>query len=187
LQNTKKLIKFTLIHRVTNHHVMKTLYIIRHAKSSWGDFTLPDFERPINDRGKKDAPIMAQFLKDKKLTIDVFISSPAKRALKTSEIFCKTFDYDTANMVLIDEMYHATSSVFFEQIKNIDPSYNSAAIFSHNPGITDFVNDLGLGVKVDNMPTCAIFAFQINSDQWSEISSAKKTFLFFKYPKSIST
>ncbi|MEX1203590.1 MAG: histidine phosphatase family protein [Ferruginibacter sp.] len=165
---------------------MKTLYIVRHAKSSWGDFTLPDFERPLNDRGKKDAPIMAQFLKDRKLTIDVFISSPAKRALKTCEIFCKTFERDTANILLIDEMYHAPSSVFFEQIKKINPAYNSAAIFSHNPGITNFVNELNLGVKVNNMPTCAIFSFQINSDDWLDISSAKKTFLFFKYPKSIS-
>jgi phosphohistidine phosphatase len=163
---------------------MKTLYIIRHAKSSWGDFTLPDFERPLNERGKKDAPVMAQFLKDKKKIIDVFISSPAKRALKTCEIFCETFQKKASDIVIIDELYHAPSPVFVEQIKKIDSAYKSAAIFSHNPGITDFVNDVAVGVKVDNMPTCAIFAFQINSDDWSNFESAEKTFLFFKYPKS---
>lgn len=166
---------------------MKTLYIIRHAKSSWGDFTLADFERPLNDRGKKDAPQMAQFLKDQKVSIDVFISSPAKRALKTCEVFCEIFQKDTADIVQIDILYHAPSAVFVEQIKKIDPAYNSAAIFSHNPGITDFVNDIAVGVKVDNMPTCAIFAFQIDSNDWSAFELAKKSFLFFKYPKSFST
>lgn len=166
---------------------MKTLYIIRHAKSSWGDFTLPDFERPLNDRGNKDAPVMAQFLLDKKVSIDVFMSSPAKRALKTCEIFCKVFQKDSTAIMRIDELYHAPSSVFFEQIKKIDPAHQSVAIFSHNPGITDFVNNMEVGVKIDNMPTCAIFAVQINSERWSELATAQKTFLFFKYPKSFST
>lgn len=166
---------------------MKTLYIIRHAKSSWGDFTLPDFERPLNDRGKKDAPMMAQFLLDKNINIDVFISSPAKRAFKTCEIFSRVFQKESSAIVRIDDLYHAPSSVFFEQIKKIDPAHNSAAIFSHNPGITDFVNEIEVGVTIDNMPTCAIFSFQINSEHWSDISSAEKTFLFFKYPKSLST
>ena len=67
---------------------MRQLLLIRHAKSDWGDFSLPDFDRPLNERGKRDAPVMAQRLLDKKITIDAFVSSPAKRAKKNSQSFC---------------------------------------------------------------------------------------------------
>lgn len=161
---------------------MKTLYIIRHAKSSWGDFTLPDFERPLNERGKKDAPEMASRLLKRRAKIDVFISSPAKRALKTCKLFCKAFDYDTDNIQIVDKLYHAPSSVFYEVISAIDDKYSSAAIFSHNPGITDFVNSLAVEVRIDNMPTCGIFAVDWQGKMWKDLNDAH--FSFFDYPKN---
>jgi phosphohistidine phosphatase len=164
---------------------MKTLYIIRHAKSSWGDITLPDFERPLNDRGKKDAPLMAGFLKSRGGEVDVILSSPAKRALQTAQIFCQVLGYDPLKMERIDRLYHAPSTVFFDEIKKLNPQHRSAAIFSHNPGITDFVNEVGAGVRIDNMPTCAIFALEVNSESWCNFDTAKKTCLFLKYPKSL--
>lgn len=163
---------------------MKSLYIIRHAKSSWGDFTSPDFERPLNDRGKKDAPVMAERLRNYKVKIDVFISSPAKRALKTCKAFCNEFEYDENNIQLTDELYHASSEIFYKTISKIADKYNTAAVFSHNPGITEFVNSLGTSVLIDNMPTCGIYAVSVDADNWSEFKQAIKTFLLFDYPKN---
>ena len=164
---------------------MKSLYIIRHAKSSWGDFTQPDFERPLNERGKRDAPVMAKRLLDAGITIDRFISSPAKRAHKTCKFFCETFGVKEDDIKLVADLYHASSPVFYEVVSAIPDKYNSAAIFSHNPGITDFVNSFELNVKIDNMPTCSIFGVRIAADSWKNFSVSKKEYLFFHFPKQV--
>lgn len=162
---------------------MKTLYIIRHAKSSWGDFTLPDFERPLNERGKRDAPVMAARLVDKKIKIDVFISSPAKRALKTCKAFCKEYRYHDDNIQVKEELYHASVETFYKVVANIPDAHDSAAIFSHNPGITEFVNSLGTNVEVDNMPTSGVFGVSVSADNWRDFKSAEKKCILFDYPK----
>ncbi len=164
---------------------MKSLYIIRHAKSSWGDFSLPDFERPLNERGKKDAPVMAQRLLDKNTKIDLFISSPAKRALKTCKLFCKEFNVPEEAILVIDELYHASKEIFYNVIGKIDNKYEHVAIFSHNPGISEFVNSLNTNVHIDTMPTCAIFAVSIDCKSWDQFESAQKIFIRFDFPKSL--
>lgn len=163
---------------------MKTLYIVRHAKSSWGDFTLPDFERPLNDRGKNDAPMMAKRLLKRNVQIDAFISSPAKRALKTCKLFCKEFEFPEEKIVKVDVLYHAPRETFYEVIEKIDDRYKRAAIFSHNPGITDFVNSLSQELRIDNMPTCAVLALSADVNQWEDFRKGSKTILFFDYPKA---
>lgn len=162
---------------------MKKLYIVRHAKSSWGDFTTPDFDRPLNDRGKKDAPEMAKRLLDKKIEIDIFISSPAKRAKTTCKEFVNVFDRDKDEIVFIDDLYHASVETFNRVVIGINDKFKSAILFSHNPGITDFVNTLTTEVQIDNMPTCAVFAVEIETNNWSEFLKAKKKYLFIDYPK----
>ena len=162
---------------------MKTLYIIRHAKSSWGDLTTPDFERPLNERGKKDAPVMAERLKDKDAKINIFISSPARRAMKTCKAFCKEFNYAEDDIHFKQELYHASVETFYKVISSIDDNHKTAAVFSHNPGITDFVNSLGTKVEIDNMPTCGIFGVSVSTDQWNEFKSAEKKCVLFDYPK----
>ncbi len=164
---------------------MKLLYIIRHAKSSWGDFTQPDFERPLNERGKKDAPAMAKRLLDAGVTIDSFISSPAKRAHKTCKLFCEAFGRKEDDIKLVAELYHAPSPVFYEVVGAIPDKYSSAAIFSHNPGITDFVNSFDLNVNIDNMPTCSIFGVRIAADSWKDFAATKKDHLLFYFPKQV--
>jgi phosphohistidine phosphatase len=161
---------------------LKTLLIIRHAKSDQRFFG-NDFERPLNERGKADAPVMARRLLDKKINIDAFISSPAKRAKKTAELFCTTCGRHTDDIIFVTPLYHAPSEVFYEVIQHIDDSINTAAVFSHNPGITDFVNSL-TNARIDNMPTCGIFAVKIPVTNWSGFATAKKEFLFFDYPKN---
>ena len=161
---------------------MKTLLIIRHAKAE-SSFTLNDFERPLNERGKKDAPVMAQRLLEKKIVIDAFISSPAKRAKKTVELFYETYKAH-GDIILISALYHAPAEIFFDVIKEVDDKFDTIAVFAHNPGITYFVNQLA-AVRIDNMPTCAVFAVNVNCNSWKDFAKAKKAFLFFDYPKFI--
>ncbi|MBC7421829.1 MAG: histidine phosphatase family protein [Ferruginibacter sp.] len=161
---------------------MKTLLVIRHAKSSWDIATTSDFERSLNERGKRDVPVMAQRLLDKKITIDAFVSSPAKRAKKTAELFCNSYNKNKEDIILISTLYHSTPKNFFDVVEKLDENYETVAIFSHNPGITEFVNELVDDVIINNMPTCSIFAIQANATKWKDFSKAKKELLFFDYP-----
>jgi phosphohistidine phosphatase len=162
---------------------MKQLFLIRHAKSSWDDLTISDFERPLNGRGKKDAPEMAKRLADKKIEIDAFVSSPAKRAKKTCKYFAKEFDLSKDEVIFENKLYEAGTQNFFEVIENLKNKWDSVAIFSHNPGITDFANSL-TNEKIDNIPTCGIFAVKIKTKHWSDFKEAEKEFLFVDYPKA---
>ena len=162
---------------------VKTLLVVRHAKSSWDIGSMNDFERPLNDRGKKDAPIMARRLEDKKILIDAFVSSPAKRAKKTAELFCSVYDKPADEIIFISKLYHAPVDVFYEVVEELDDSFSKVAIFSHNPGITEFVNTLIEGVEIDNLPTCGMFAIQLQAEKWKDFKKSTKEFLFFDYPK----
>ena len=162
---------------------MKTLILVRHAKSSWDDLGLNDFDRPLNDRGKKDAPKMAERLSNKKIGIDAFISSPAKRAARTAKIFAEEFKAKKKDIIFKTELYLASENVFYDVITKTEDEFDTIAVFSHNPGITDFANDL-TEIKIDNIPTCGVFAVKIDSKHWADIKEAKKEFWFFDYPKA---
>lgn len=162
---------------------MKTLLLIRHAKSSWDSPGLNDFDRSLNERGKKDAPEMAKRLKDKDINIDLFVSSPAKRARKTAKLFAEVFHEKKDKVQLVDDLYLATAPVFETAIKELNDKYDTVALFSHNPGITEFANTL-THMRIDNMPTCSIFALQADTDSWHSFAEAEKKFLFFDYPKN---
>lgn len=162
---------------------MKTLLLIRHAKSDWNDASLSDFDRPLNERGKRDAPLMAQRLLDKKISIDLFVSSPAKRAKKTAAIFAEVYGLDKKQVQLYDELYLAPETVFTAVINKLNNNARAVAVFAHNPGITDFANSL-TNTRIDDMPTCCIFAVQADCTSWNEFAAAKKAFLFVDYPKA---
>ncbi|MEO6731198.1 MAG: histidine phosphatase family protein [Ferruginibacter sp.] len=161
----------------------KILLVVRHAKSSWDIGTIHDFERPLNDRGKKDAPVMAKRLLDRKIPIDLFVSSPAKRAKKTAELFCEIYENKEEAIEYISMLYQATTADFYEVVEHLKDSFNTVAIFSHNPGITEFVNTLTDAVALDNMPTCGVYAIKVQTNKWADFKKAKKEFLFFDYPK----
>lgn len=164
---------------------MKHLLLVRHAKSSWDDPSQSDFDRPLNERGKQDAPQMARRLLAKSIAIDAFLSSPAKRARKTAALFAAEYNHDKEGILLIPELYHASPANFFQVIARAPDTANTIAVFSHNPGITEFVNLL-TEVRIDDMPTCAIFGVQIAAQNWAQFQEASKTFWFFDYPKSLS-
>jgi len=158
--------------------------LIRHAKSDWNDASLSDFDRPLNERGKSDAPVMAHRLLDKQIKIDAFISSPARRARRTAAIFAKEYGQKKEDIILVDELYLAAAETFFDVVSKAKDKFDSIAVFSHNPGITDFANQL-TDARIDNIPTCGIFAVTIDCKHWAEFKHAKKEFWFFDYPKSL--
>jgi phosphohistidine phosphatase len=161
---------------------MKSILLVRHAKSSWEAADTSDFDRSLNDRGKKDAPAMAKRLLARNATIDAFVSSPAKRAKKTAELFAAEMHTDRKDILFIDELYLAAPPAFFAAIASMDDKLRNLALFSHNPGITDFVNMLTT-VHTDNMPTCGVFAVKANIISWKDFEKAKKEFWFYDYPK----
>lgn len=162
---------------------MKTLLLVRHAKSSWDAPGLSDMERPLNERGKKDAPEMARRLKDKKVKIDLFVSSPAKRARKTARYFAEEYGLKKEDIQLVDALYTATMEAFQMTVADLKDKADTVAIFSHNPGITEFANSLS-NVHIDDMPTCSVFAVYADVDDWGSFEKAEKNFLFFDYPKN---
>ncbi|MGN6421035.1 MAG: SixA phosphatase family protein [Pseudobacter sp.] len=161
----------------------RSVIIVRHAKSSWSDISQPDFERPLNDRGKVDAPAMARRLLEKQVRIDAFITSPAKRAKKTATLFAEVYGKDKDHLIQVPSLYHAEPVDFFRAIAGAPDEAATIALFSHNPGITAFVNML-THVNVDDMPTCAVYAINCQLEHWKDFEQAHKEFWFFDYPKS---
>jgi phosphohistidine phosphatase len=160
---------------------MKIIYLIRHAKSDWTG-SVEDHDRPLNDRGKKDAPMMANRLLERKAKVDRFVSSPAKRAYSTALAFASAYERKKSDIVEVAELYLPLPEAFIKVIEKFDDKDKAIAIFSHNSGITDFANSLQL-VKIDNIPTCGIFAFRVKGDNWESFQKAEKEFIFFDYPK----
>lgn len=162
---------------------MKQLLLIRHAKSSWANAGQDDFERPLNERGKRDAPLMAQKLIEKKVRPDALISSTAVRALETAAYFAEIMGFKKKEVIQVPELYHAPPKIFIEVIQALPDRLSTVAIFAHNPGITDMANEL-TQIQIDNMPTCSIFGVEAEVKSWKNFLDADKSFLFFYYPKA---
>jgi len=160
---------------------MKTLYLARHAKSYWKDQSIPDIDRPLNSRGKRDAPFMGEVLNDKKIMIDLIMSSPAKRTKKTAIEIASKIGYPEKKIQFNEDLYEASSNTIIKLIKKIEEKYDSVMIFGHNPGLTMLNNHLS-NHYIDNIPTCGIVALQLDK-KWSELDKNSCKFLFFEYPK----
>lgn len=162
---------------------MKSLILVRHAKSSWDDPALSDYDRPLNDRGRKDAPMMARRLLSKGIRPDILVSSPARRALTTAHAFAAEMDIPLHQIQTAEALYMAGPGDFLRVITTLDDAVGTAAVFSHNPGITDFANLLGVA-RIDHFPTCAVFGIHIDTSHWKDIGNAGKSFWFFDFPKN---
>ncbi len=150
---------------------MKRLFIVRHAKSSWDNLDLRDFDRPLNERGLKDAPAMGTHLRNKGIRPDLMISSPAVRALATCRAIAKTLGYPEETIKVEKKLYHASDDQIMnalkESVKNSDASI--VVIVGHNPGLTYFSNRL-LDDSIDNIPTCGVVTGNLSIDSWQELS-----------------
>ena len=162
---------------------MKTLILVRHAKSDWSSEGLSDFDRPLNERGKRDAPVMAKRLLDKNIPVDLFVASPAKRAAKTARYFAEAYGFTKKDILFKDELYLPPAAVFYQVIEHLSDQHTHVAVFSHNNGITDFANEL-TNARIDDIPTCGVFAVNIHCDHWKDFREAKKDFWFFDSPKA---
>ncbi len=158
---------------------MKRIFFIRHAKSSWEDYSLSDLDRPLNKRGRRDAPIMAEKLSAIKSKVDIIICSPAKRAQETSTHFINAIDH--TKVITIDRLYHASVYDIIDVVQAIDSDHNTAIIFGHNPGFTRLYNMFAKD-SLDNLPTCGIFELLIDGP-WNDLDSTNTNVGNLLYPK----
>jgi phosphohistidine phosphatase len=161
---------------------MKILYLIRHAKSDWDKQGIGDSERPLNNRGKQDSPLMAKIIKQKNIFPDLIISSTAVRAMETATIFAGILNYPADKIETNEMVYEAGIKELMEVVRSIDDSKSEVMLFGHNPGISTFGNILG-SEHISDMPTCSIVGLKLNIESWKETERyCGKTFLF-EYPK----
>ena len=159
---------------------MRKLILLRHAKSSWKDTSLDDFDRPLNRRGKKDAPIMADKLSMRKIKINLIISSPAKRTAETAKIFANILGYQS-EIIFNDKLYEASYKEILKVINLIDDKYQNVLLVCHNPGITDLANYIS-NYFIENISTSGIVGLSTNNS-WKNINENGCTLLFYDYPQ----
>ncbi len=161
---------------------MKTLYLIRHAKSDWSDESLSDYERPLNKRGSKNAPFMGSKLADQGIHPDLILSSPALRAKTTAIAFAKALSYPTDSIRYDHALYASDVETILSIIRDVPPSIDTLFIFGHNPEITECVNYLTNG-NIENIPTCGAVAMRLREDDWRSIGKNSAELSGFDFPK----
>jgi phosphohistidine phosphatase len=162
---------------------MKDLYIVRHAKSSWDDDSLDDFDRPLNKRGNRDAPAMAERLRKAQVKPDLLISSPANRALLTATFIAEGIGISKEDIETNDDMYLADPQTILDIIRDVPEEVNTLMIFGHNPGLTMFANELA-DTDIDNIPTTGIVRISFVGKKWKDLAWQKGDLVFFDYPKN---
>lgn len=161
---------------------MKTLYIIRHAKSDWNDPSLSDFQRPLNKRGEKNAPFMGELLAREMIHPDLILSSPAVRAKTTAEEIAQKVGYERKKIIYKDDLYMGGIHEIEGILKKISDSTHTVFLIAHNPGLTDFAEYVS-GYVIDNIPTCGIFCVRLKDNEWKSIGKDAAVYVSFEYPK----
>jgi len=161
---------------------MKRLFLCRHAKSSWKDLSLHDIDRPLNKRGKRNAPMMGKRLSGYGTVFDSILSSPARRALKTARKLAKKTGFSRKDISVVDDMYGASPGRLLELIQGIADTCSTAALVGHNPETTTLANMLGR-LDIYNVPTCGIVALDFNVASWKDVREGRGSLVFFDYPR----
>ena len=161
---------------------MKTVYLIRHAKSSWDYPALRDIERPLNKRGLRDAPFMARLLKKQGVQPDAIFSSPAVRALTTATFFKNELDLDGEDIFLRDEIYEAFPQSILHMIRTMPEHLDTVMLFGHNPTFTSVTN-MFTDKHIGNVPTCGISHIEAEIENWSEFNEKNASLKAFYFPK----
>lgn len=164
---------------------MKTLFLVRHAKSSWDDRKIDDFDRPLNDRGRRDAPSMGKRIAGLADAPRVIVTSPAKRAATTARLIAEAIGLPAGKIVESAPLYGASPDAILGVINELDDDLSSAMLVGHNPGLTQIAAGLAPG-SVDHMPTCSIAAIDLGVDSWMMVRPGKGTLRFFETPKKPS-
>ena len=161
---------------------MKRLILVRHAKSSWKDPQLPDFDRPLNKRGQHDAPMMGKRLAGRQCLPDLMISSPARRAITTAQEIAREIGYPKTRILIESSIYEATVSVLMSVLHDIDNSHDHVMLIGHNPGLTSLSYHL-TDYPIDNIPTCGLVDIEFNVERWRDLTPAGGHLCLFDYPK----
>ena len=161
---------------------MKKLFIVRHAKSSWDFPDLDDYDRPLNRRGKRNAPEMGQRLAARDVLPDALISSPAKRAAATARRIAEQISFPVKTIKHEPLFYHGSINSMVGVIKAVKDEVEALMIFGHNPGLTDLTNQLS-GSDIYNIPTCGIAEIDFDISSWSELDNLKGNLVSFDFPK----
>jgi phosphohistidine phosphatase len=159
----------------------RTLFLVRHAKSSWDGVALPDMERPLADRGKRDAPMMGKRLAKRQVKPDLILTSPARRALSTAEIIANELDYRAKDIVVDDRLYATDTEALLGVVSELSDKLKCVMLFGHNPEFTDLAHRLSNEVTL--MPTCAVAQFTFELKSWSTIGAVKPAKVVIDYPK----
>jgi phosphohistidine phosphatase len=161
---------------------VKTLFLVRHAKSSRDDPTLPDKERPLNDRGMRDAPRMGERLAKQGAQPDLILSSPAVRALATAELIANELDYKVKDIVVDQRLYAAAPDDLLVVIHELGDKPKRVMLCGHNPELTELAHRLSNAIT--DMPTCAVAEFSFDTKSWSTVGDREPTNVTLHRPKS---
>ena len=161
---------------------MKTLTLVRHAKSSWKDSSLSDKKRPLNKRGERDAPKMGKRILEHGIRPSLIISSPATRAWTTAKIIAREISYPREFLQRDDRLYLASTEEILDVIMAQDDEFNSLMVVGHNPGMTSVANFLSPGLT-HNLPTAGVVSVQIDQQDWNLFERPKTQLLVHDYPK----
>jgi phosphohistidine phosphatase len=176
---------FVSLHRLLPRNgKMKTLYIVRHAKSSWKYPELTDEERPLLEKGKKRTRKVIDYLLDKNTKVDLIISSHAVRAMETARILAHALGYPEDNILISRQVYHANAEQLYDQFFDLSDEVEDLMIVGHNPAFTNFANHF-LDKKIDWLPTSGIVSVSFNTRLWVNINMAERSTNFVVYPREL--
>ncbi len=161
---------------------MRLLTVVRHAKSSWDYSELSDFERPLNERGRKDAPAMAQRLLRLPPRPDLLISSPAVRALTTARMFADVLGIAPEDIAVNARIYDASLEALLKVVASLDDAARHVVLFGHNPGVTELLHALA-SCTLDEMPTCGVARLEFAAKTWHDVDRGQGELVHFMYPK----
>ncbi len=162
---------------------MKTLYLLRHAKSSWDFEDLSDHDRPLNKRGRHDAPLMGRELASHEINPDLIISSSAVRALTTASLVAKELEYDTDNITINEAIYGAGKEELLTIIRQTPDPILNLLLVGHNPEISELANFLS-PEHIASMPTAAVVGIRFSGASWSEINPENAALVLYDFPKN---
>jgi len=170
----------------TNHYLcdMRTLFLVRHAKSSWEQPGLRDFDRSLNERGLNDAPRMAQLLVKQGVKPDLLVSSPAKRALTTAIFFAEAFGLSADDVQREPNIYEAHPMQIQHIISKLPNDSSTVMIFGHNPTFTDVANVFTKDY-IDNLPTCGVVKITSSAESWGSFSETNSKVIACYFPKEV--
>ena len=165
---------------------MKTLFVMRHAKSSWSEPGLKDFARPLEQRGIDDIPTMAARFMARSCALDAVVSSPAVRTATTAALFSSAIGLSTDRVSIDANLYFAGAPMLLRAASLFDDAYAAVMLVGHNPAVTDFVNELGgldSEFSIDTVPTSGLLQFELCIESWTQVTLGGARLVEFDYPK----